>query len=71
VALATLAVMVVLSRWWAGWIILCILPLIFGLRHPPPMDPHRPLDGRHRAIGLLAFLLLVLCFTPVPLRVKP
>lgn len=71
VGLGTVAVMLVMSRWWSGWIVWCILPIIFGLRHPPPVDPDRPLDARHRLIGVVAFILLVLCFTPVPLRIKP
>ncbi len=71
VGFGAIAVMLALSRQWPGWIAWCILPLVFGLRHPPPLDPHRPLDARHRLIGLAALLLLVLCFTPVPLRIQP
>jgi membrane-associated protease RseP (regulator of RpoE activity) len=71
VGLATVAAMLVLSRWWSGWIVWCILPIIFGLRHPPPVDPHRPLDPWHRWVGIVAFILLALCFTPVPLKIKP
>jgi membrane-associated protease RseP (regulator of RpoE activity) len=43
IGLGTIAVMLVLSRSWPGWIIWCVLPIIFGLRHPPPIDPDRPL----------------------------
>lgn len=71
VGFAAIAVMLVLSQWWAGWIAWCVLPLVFGLRHPPPIDPHRPLDPPHRFVGFAAILILVLCFTPVPLRIRP
>ncbi len=53
------------------WIALGVLPLLFGLRHPPPLDPERPLRLRHRVVGLAALVVFVLCFIPVPLRLKP
>jgi membrane-associated protease RseP (regulator of RpoE activity) len=68
IGLMTIASMLVLSRFWPGWIIWCILPLVFGFRHPPPIDPERPLGTRHFVLGTVALFVLVLCFTPVPLR---
>ncbi len=55
-----------------NWLVLGILILIFsgkskrGLMHPPTDDNH--LSPVHRAIGIGCFVLLVLIFTPVPLR---
>ncbi len=71
VGLGAIASMLVMSRWWPGWIAWCVLPLIFGFRHPPPIDPHRPLDGAHRAVALAALFVFILCFTPIPLRMQP
>ena len=33
------------------------------------MDPYVSLDGRSRATALLAFVILVLCFMPLPIQV--
>ncbi len=71
VALAAIGGMLYLARDWPGWYAWCVLPLIFGLRHPPLRDPERPLRLRDRLVGLTAFGLLIACFIPVPLRLKP
>jgi len=69
VAVAAIGVMLVLARQWPGWIAWCVLAVIFGLRHPPLVDPERPLGRWHQVLGVIAFMLLILCFTPVPLRI--
>ena len=61
----------VLARAWPGWIAWCVLPLIFGLRHPAPADPERPLELRHRLVGIAALIVFAICFIPVPLRLNP
>ncbi|MCP4197330.1 MAG: site-2 protease family protein [Proteobacteria bacterium] len=66
------------DAFWTGvltgtnWLVLGVLILIFskksrmGLAHPPTDDDS--LSPVHRAIGIGCFVLLVLIFTPVPLR---
>ncbi len=49
-----------------GWLLLLILLIIFGFRHPAPMDDLTPLDGRRRILGAIMFLVLFLSFTPAP-----
>lgn len=55
-----------------NWLVLGVLILILskksrmGLAHPPTDDNY--LSPMHRAIGIGCFVLLVLIFTPVPLR---
>jgi membrane-associated protease RseP (regulator of RpoE activity) len=71
IAIGAIAGMIFLAREWAGWIAWCVLPLVFGFRHPPVLDPDRPLRLRHRLVGLCALAVLVVCFIPVPLRLKP
>jgi membrane-associated protease RseP (regulator of RpoE activity) len=71
VALAAIGGMLYLAREWPGWYAWCVLPLIFGFRHPPLLDPERPLRRRDRLVGLVAFGLLIVCFIPVPLRLNP
>jgi membrane-associated protease RseP (regulator of RpoE activity) len=54
---------------WSGWFIWAVLPLLFGLRHPPPLNDHTPLDTRRKLVGVLVLIVFVLVFTPVPLTV--
>lgn len=56
-----------LPRGWPGWLLIALLLALVGRRHPPPYHAAIPLDGRRRAIAVLCFVLLALCFTLVPL----
>ncbi len=38
-----------------------------GIGHPPTMDDTVPLDGKRRAIAVLALVVFILCFTPTPI----
>jgi membrane-associated protease RseP (regulator of RpoE activity) len=49
-----------------GWFLLLILIILFGFRHPAPMDDQTPLDGTRKFIGGLTFLIFFLSFTPAP-----
>ncbi len=49
-----------------GWILLLILMILFGFRHPRPLDDETPLDGKRKAMGALMFIVLLLSFTPSP-----
>jgi membrane-associated protease RseP (regulator of RpoE activity) len=49
-----------------GWILMLILMILFGFRHPMPLDDHTPIDGKRKLIGLLMFLVFFLSFTPSP-----
>jgi hypothetical protein len=40
----------------------------FGIRHPRIVDEDVPLDPRRRLVALLALLIFILSFTPVPIR---
>ncbi len=50
-----------------GWILLVILLLFIGVRHPPPLNDLTPLDAKRKGLGVLAFAILVLAFVPVPM----
>jgi len=49
-----------------GWFLLLILIILFGFRHPPPIDDITPLDWRRKIVGGVAFLVFFLSFTPAP-----
>ncbi len=63
--LAVLALMGVGSPVWAFWTAILIF---IGPTHPPVADEDAPLDPRRRALGYLAFLVLILSFSFVPIR---
>jgi membrane-associated protease RseP (regulator of RpoE activity) len=53
---------------WPGWWLWCVIVLVLRLQHPPVANEDEPLDPGRKWIAALALLLLVLCFTPVPMR---
>ncbi len=65
---ATIAVLAGISMsLFFGWIILVILVLFLGVRHPPPLNDLTPLDIKRKGVGVFAFVILVLAFAPVPM----
>lgn len=64
---ATIAVLVGLSFFFLAWVILAILILVIGSRHPPPLNDINKLDTKRKALGIFAFIILVLAFVPVPM----
>ncbi len=60
-----------LGFYWPGWWLWCVIVLVIGLFHPPVYDESIPLDPKRRALALLALLLFLLCFIPVPIRELP
>ena len=53
--------------WFSGWILLAVLILILGARHPPPLNDIAQLDNKRKALGVFSIVLLVICFTVAPL----
>ena len=49
-----------------GWLLLLILFILFGFRHPAPSDDQTSLDGKRKLMGGIAFLFFFLSFTPSP-----
>ncbi len=49
-----------------GWFLMLILMILFGFRHPTPLDDLTPIDRKRKAIGGLMFLVFLLSFTPSP-----
>jgi membrane-associated protease RseP (regulator of RpoE activity) len=49
-----------------GWLLLVIILLFIGYKHPPPLDDRTPLDWRRKVVGILTFLIFFTAFTPIP-----
>ncbi len=57
------------SSSWIAWTVMLLLMLVFvGPRHPPTLDDDVPLDTMRLWLALFALVMLVLCFTPAPLE---
>jgi membrane-associated protease RseP (regulator of RpoE activity) len=53
------------------WVLWPILILVFiRFRHPPTMDDSVKLDAGRRILGWIAYIIFVLCFTPLPIYVE-
>jgi membrane-associated protease RseP (regulator of RpoE activity) len=67
VCMVTLSILLALGfLGWRGWFIWATLLYILGFRHPVSQDFWTPLDRVRKGVGVLALVLLVLTFTPVP-----
>jgi len=68
---ATLAMVLLLALRSASWFsmaaMMAVMALIFGFRHPRVIDEHAPLDPVRRVVSLIALMVFILCFTPVPI----
>jgi membrane-associated protease RseP (regulator of RpoE activity) len=55
---------------WLVWAVLMVVMLVvFGPRHPRTLDDHVPLDPRRRWVALATAVIFLLCFTPSPIRI--
>jgi membrane-associated protease RseP (regulator of RpoE activity) len=64
IAIAVMAFITVFYN--PGWFLLLLLIILFGFRHPPPVDDITPLDWKRKLMGGIAFLAFFLSFTPAP-----
>jgi membrane-associated protease RseP (regulator of RpoE activity) len=64
IAIAVMAFITVFYN--PGWLLLLILIILFGFRHPPPLDDQTPLDWKRKLLGGFVFLTFFLSFTPAP-----
>jgi membrane-associated protease RseP (regulator of RpoE activity) len=56
-----------LSLVWNGWLIWALLIFLIGRVYAEPLDQVTPLDNKRKWLAVLALILFILTFTPVPL----
>jgi membrane-associated protease RseP (regulator of RpoE activity) len=57
------------STSWIVWTILMVVMLFaMGPHHPPTLDEETPLDNGRRVFAVIALVMLIVCFTPVPIE---
>jgi membrane-associated protease RseP (regulator of RpoE activity) len=54
-----------------AWFLLLILMILFGFKHPTPLDDQTPLSTRRKLIGGIALFILILSFTLAPFPEVP
>ena len=69
VAIAATVPLLAFTVYSPVWTFFAVFALVFGRRHPPPVDNITPLDAKRRNIGYLCFAIFVLCFMPTPIDV--
>lgn len=61
-----LVAIVALGFFWNGWWLWAALIFFLGRAYAEPLDQITPLDGRRKALAVLALVIFILVFTPVP-----
>lgn len=56
------------SSWWVWTALLVLMTFLMGPHHPPTLDDYTPLDTIRIALAIFALVMLILCFTPVPIE---
>lgn len=64
-----LAAMAILGLFWGGWWLWVALIFFLGRTYAEPLDQITPLDERRRWLAVLAVVIFLLVFTPVPLNI--
>jgi membrane-associated protease RseP (regulator of RpoE activity) len=62
-----LGALLLLGLAWQGWWLWAVLIFFFGRHYAEPLDQITPIDGRRKILGIIALVLFVLLFIPVPL----
>jgi len=61
--------LLLLSIAWLGWLLWAALIFLFGRVYAEPLDQVTPLDTRRKWLAVLALVIFLLVFTPIPLGV--
>ena len=73
VSIATLGAAVFLTfrtgSWIAMTVMMVIMAIFLGVRHPRMVDEDSPLDARRKWLAVVALVIFILCFIPVPIDI--
>ena len=59
---------IVLIFFYWGWFLMALFILVFGFKHPPPMDDYTPVGRGRILLGIFILIVFFLSFTPVPFK---
>lgn len=64
---AVIVIVVGLGFVYPGWLMFAFIILfLIGTRHQPPLNDFSPLDNKRIILGLIALIIFILCFAPIP-----
>ncbi len=55
---------------YRGWVVMILLILLFGLRHPPFWEQGSALGLRRKILGAIVLLFFLISFTPTPIPLE-
>ncbi len=61
-------ILLILSMFYSGWIVWLILLIILGLKHPRFFFEREPLDRKRKILALVALIIFILSFIPIPVE---
>lgn len=64
-----LGVLVLLGIFWTGWWLWAALIFLLGRSYAEPLDQITPLDNRRKGLAVLALIVFLLTFSPVPFTI--
>jgi membrane-associated protease RseP (regulator of RpoE activity) len=64
-----LVALVLLGFVWNGWWLWAVIIFVLGRVYAEPLDQITPLNPQRKAIAILALIIFLLVFTPVPLTI--
>jgi len=65
---AVIAIVVGLGFVYPGWLMFAFIILfLIGTRHQPPLNDFSPLDNKRIILGVIALVIFILCFAPIPI----
>jgi len=56
---------------WPGWFLWALMAGLWGVGHPPVMDPDTPLGRGRTMVGWIALAVFAVTFAPIPFSVHP
>jgi membrane-associated protease RseP (regulator of RpoE activity) len=72
ISLATVGGTVIMTTISRSWLFMAVMMvgmlLVLGPRHPFVIDETEPLARGRKIIAIVALIMLILCFTPVPIE---
>lgn len=54
---------------WPVWLVWATVLYFMGVKHPAPLNPYVRLDLKRKLLGILAFFLFIITFTPIPITI--
>ena len=68
IAMLTLVLLIIASRWWTGWLLWAGILLVTGLSHPMPLNDITTLNWPRKLLALAAGILFIIIIAVQPFR---